>query len=326
MAKIKFQVEPDAFDQTGFSEPAKPGTYLHQVKEINAGFSKGDDGQEDKTRPRLEIIYENIDPKAATMGNDGGSALGSRVWDYITFGSQSQWKYAQFLSAFGLGSKQKPKGEFDSAKLAEKVTDIVSGKKVTKETGHPGAKCKLRLTAGRDQDGGYKAKVGSILPLTGDENVESDGFAGEEEEVVDDEAMAEESAEEGYSEDDLKALSVADLKEVVKAFREAGHDINISGKKKSEVITMILEAQASVEGVEEEEMIEDEEIIEDEEAATGYSDDDLKAMTVADLKEVAKNLNVSFGGKKKSEVIAAILEAQSGGETAAAGGDDDLPF
>lgn len=321
MAKIKFAVEPEAFDQTGFAEPAKPGTYIHQVKEINAGYSKGDDGQEDKTRPRLEVIWENVDPKAAKMGVEGGSAVGSRVWDYVTFGKGSQWKLAQFTRAFGLADKGKPSGEFDTAKLAEKVTDIdKTGKKVTKETKHPGAKAKLRLTAGSDQDGNYRSKVGSILPLGGDDgDVESDGFG--EEEVVDDE-VAEETT--GYTEADLKAMLVPALKEVATAL-----SVEFKGLKKSEVVAAILAAQEAA-AEEDDDMIEDddEEIIEEEEAS-GYSEDDLKAMETPDLKEVARNLGVSFGGKKKSEVIAAIIEAQasSGGEAVTDdSGDDELPF
>ncbi len=332
MAKIKFAVDPDAFDQTGFAEQPKPDVYEAKIVEINAGYSKDDAGQEDKSRPRLEVIYEITDPKAKTKGNDGGSALGARVWDYVTFGKGSQWKLAQFTKAFGLADKGKPSGEFDTAKLAEKVTDIdKNGKKVTKETGHPGAKCKLRTGPGSDLDGGFKAKVRSILPIGGDGDSADTSVV--EEEMVDDEAVAEDSAE-GYSEADLKALSVPELKEVVKSFVEAGYELDIKGKKKSEVIEMILAAQASVgDGeVDDEELIDDdeEEMVDDEEETSGYSEDDLKAMSTDDLKEAAKTLNVVIKGKKKSEVIAAILEAQtdSGGadEAPSDGDDDDLPF
>lgn len=327
MAKIKFQVEANAFDQTGFSEAPKPGVYVAQVKEINAGYSKGDDGQEDKSRPRLEVIYEIVDEKAKTKGNDGGSANGARIWDYVTFGKGSQWKLASFLAAFGLGDKTNTQGEFDTAKIAAKVADIsTAGKKVTKETGHPGMKCRLRLKADSDQDGNYRAKVASILPLAGDvdEDVESDVV---EEDVADD--MVEDEAATGYTEDELKSLDVTALKEVVVSFNEAGHELVIKGKKKSEVIAMILAAQEDI--VDAEIVEDDEEVIDDDDEATpGYDEAALKAMTVSDLKEVAKTMDVDFGGKKKSEVIAAILEAQAsgggGGSSTAAVADDDLPF
>lgn len=333
MAKIKFQVEPEAFDQTGFAEQPKPDVYEAKILEINAGYSKGEDGKEDKTRPRLEVIYEITDPKAATKGNDGGSAVGARIWDYVTFSASTKWKLAQFTRAFAGADKSKPSGEFDTAKLAEKITDIdKNGKKVTKETGHEGAKCKLRLRADSDQEGNYRAKVGSILPLSKDADAE-------ESIVVDDDNMAEDVVEdeaggEGYSEADLKALSVAELKEVVKAFVDAGYEIDIKGKKKSEVITLILEAQSSAteNSEEDEELIDDdeEEMVDDDEESSGYSEEDLKAMSTDDLKEAAKNLNVVIKGKKKSEVIAAILEAQSSGDDgdseASDSGDDDLPF
>lgn len=329
MAKIKFQVEPEAFDSTGIAEAPKPDVYEAKINQINAGYSKDDNGQEDKSRPRLEVIYEITDDKAKTRGVDGGSALGAWVWDYVTFGKESQWKLAQFTKAFGLADKSKPAGEFDTAKLAEKVTDIdKNGKKVTKETKHPGAKCKLRIGAGRNQDGGYKAKVNSILPIGGDGD-SSGEFDTEEESIVD-----ESTESEGYTEADLKAMPTSELKEVVNAFNEAGYELVIKGKKKSEVIAMILEAQeaanAAAEGGDDEMVDDEEEMVEDE--PSGYSEEDLRAMPTADLKEVAKTLNISFGGKKKGEVIAAILEAQSssGGDdetiTDDSGGDDDLPF
>lgn len=312
MATIKFKVEPEAFDQTGFAEQPKPDVYEAQVKEINSGYSKNDDGTEDKKRPRLEVIYEITDEKAKTKGNDGGSALGARVWDYVTFGSSSQWKLAQFTKAFGLADKSKPSGEFNTAKLAEKVTDIsANGKKIVKETGHPGAKCKIRVGPGSDQDGGYRAKVRSILPIGGD----SDSSDGEEVVVDDDSAI--ESDETGdamlHTESDLKLMGVPALKEIATSM-----EIDFKGMKKSEVIAAILEAQT----VADDEMVDDDEEIIDDEGEAGYSEDELKALDVPTLKEVAKQYDIGFGGKKKSEVIAAILAAQE--EAGGGGGDEEI--
>jgi hypothetical protein len=337
MAKLKVTVGQDAYDESGASdiEPPKPGVYNCKVLEINHGFSADEATKKpDKNRPRLEVIYQITDEKAKTRGNDGGSALNARLWQYITFGENVQWKLAGFLKAFGIPFKKvggNLEFDLDTATLAESVTDVdprTMKAKPAKKTGHEGAKCRVKVKPDSNQSGEYRAGVGSVLPPKDDDD-DADFGDDDDDVVADDDVIAEDEVTEDddfteedeggdeaseYTKEDLTALSPAELKEVVAAFNEVGHSIVIKGKKKSEVIDLILEAQASAsEGEDDDEDMadDDDEMVEDEEASEAYTEESLKAMEPADLKEVAKAHDVKFGGLKKSQVIAAILAAQS---------------
>lgn len=127
MAKVKFDVSgTDPSENAGkiFEDPV-PGVYKAKVQACNHGFSKGDDGKPDRTRPRLEVVYEVTDAK------DGGKYRGSRVWDYVVFTEASQWRLDQFLMAMGISNTKKRKGEFDTDDLVNMPVKI----RIKAETG-----------------------------------------------------------------------------------------------------------------------------------------------------------------------------------------------
>lgn len=175
MAKVKFDVSGSDPDEAvgGNFEPPKPGVYKCKVFDVNSGFKKGDDGKPDKSAPRLEVVYE-VQDKAYK---------GSRLFDYISFGESSQWKLDQFLQAFGLATKKKRKGTFD--------TDDVKGEL-----------CKVRVKADT-YNGEYSAKVGAVMALAEDEDADEDEEDEEEEdEEIEDEDEEDEDEEEEEEEDD----------------------------------------------------------------------------------------------------------------------------
>lgn len=253
MAKIKYKIaDADAFD-SGYAEPPKPGgPYAAKVAEINAGFSKGDDGKPDKNRPRLQVITEITDVRFK----------GARVWDYITFSPNTEWKLANFLTAFGLGDKGNPSGEFDTKKLAPKGSDVEkNGKVVEWTTKSPGAPCRVVIRGGTDQNDNYRAEIRTYLPVgEDDEEPDADDFDdnaaadvdeadgdddfdegdGDDADADDEDDEMEDDEDEGHTEEELKAMVPDDLKALAKEL-----DIKVKGKKKSEVIALILAAESA---------------------------------------------------------------------------------
>lgn len=307
MAVIKYDVSGVDPEQSiaGTGEAPKPGVYTAVVKECNPGFSKGDDGKPDQSRPRVEVVY--------SLTNDANR--GFPLWQYLTFTEASLWKLDQFLQAMGIADAKKRKGQFKSEEVI-------------------GKPCRVRVSGGVKQDGSYRAEVGAVMApgeddagagtVSDDEFVDmGDGDGG----VIEDDAAAS-GDDELWTEASLTALSVAELKDVVKQYKEAGYDVKASGKK-SEVVAAILTAQqeaidAAASGEGDEEIIaDDEEIMEDD--SDKLTEEQLKAMEIPQLKEAAAKFSVPTSGKKKSEVIAAILVAQEGG-AGGSGGLDDPPF
>lgn len=284
------------------SEPPKPGIYKMLVREINPGYSKDDSGKEDKGRPRLEVILETVaDAKGskealATMGHDGGDCAGAWCWDYVSFSKASEWKQAQFFKAIGEGSPKKAKGKFNAEKHEGKTF------------------VKVRVKAGSNQDGDYQPKVAAMWPWEGDNadvdediDAELDGDAGEE-------------AEE-HTEEELRAMDRDDLLAAAKA---AGVEV-VKGKKKNTYVQEILAAQEAAEEDEDEEDDDDDWDDEDEdESSDGPTAEEIREMSPADLKALAKEHGVSLKGMKKSAAIEALIEAVVGDEDE--DDDDDVPF
>lgn len=74
------------------------GYYVVDLTALEPGFSKGDDGEEDKSRPYLKATY-----KITGVGRDDGDPEGvnyGNLWDYVVF--SVGWKKAEFLLAMGL--------------------------------------------------------------------------------------------------------------------------------------------------------------------------------------------------------------------------------
>lgn len=82
-------------DQGEFAVPPA-GYYVMKVVEANPGFSKTD-GEEDKTKPYIELVLEFVGKGKEAAPLDGNYG---RVWDYVTFSKEAGWKRANFMSAF----------------------------------------------------------------------------------------------------------------------------------------------------------------------------------------------------------------------------------
>lgn len=256
MPVIEFDVsssDPEAAVAGTFESP-KPGIYPALVKSMTPGFSKGKDGNEDKNRPRIEVIFQVTGPQFK----------GSQLWYYLTFGESALWKLDQFLQVFGIATKNRRKGKFDTNKIVNKP-------------------CKVRVRAGKDLDGNYRGEVAAVLPPgddtpTGADDDTEDIFGTSEtttdgDEPPDDQAIAEEepSAESGDDDDDM--------------------------------------------------IIDDTE----EDTSAPLTEEDLKAMTPPEVAEVAKEFEIPVKGKKKSQVIAEILEAAAA-QAINSDDDEEMPF
>lgn len=187
MAKVKFDVsgsDPERAMRGG--EPPKPGVYPVKIKEINSGFSKGDDGKPDRKRPRLEVVFEI----------SAGEHKGFPLWEYLTFTEASQWKLDQFLQTVGIADKKKRKGEFD--------TDEYVGQELKVRVKH-------ETQQGSDEP---RPRVAAMMPLgEGDDltSVEERDDKSPEEDEVDLEALGIEADAEG--DDSEAAAKLEDIAE-----------------------------------------------------------------------------------------------------------------
>ena len=133
-----------------------------------------------------------------------------------------------------------------------------------------------------------------------DDDAEDDAEEDEEEEDEDDEEEDEDDEEEddeeaeGYTREDLEGLTLAALKKIAKEeFEET--TASLKGLDTDDIIDLILG-----EGDEEEE--------EDEDEEEGLTEEDLEAMSLAEVKAVAKDNGVAVkAGMKKADIIEAIF-------------------
>jgi hypothetical protein len=83
--KIKYDVsEINPEDSAGGAlEDPRPGVYNCVIKEINHGFSKGEDGKPDKSRARLEVVFQvQDDPYKGSQVEAGPVPACSRdLWE-----------------------------------------------------------------------------------------------------------------------------------------------------------------------------------------------------------------------------------------------------
>lgn len=223
MAKVKYGVSKEAVEQAekgGGGEQPPVGVYTLKIEECNHGFSKGEDGQPDQSRPRLEVIYR---PVGDAEGNDLEKNY-SRVWDYVSFSEAAEWKLAQFLLSIGKIDTKKQakthKGELD--------TDEAVGKLV-----------KGRIRADTDLQDNYRARIASTFPIDGDAAGEDDDDL-ELDEDEDEDEETEESAADGLSAEDIDGMKSADLKELVSNLRDEGREIEIPKGAKVKQVRDIL--------------------------------------------------------------------------------------
>lgn len=117
MATVKFDVSGSDPEKAvaGIGNPPPPGVYLAKISEMNPGFSKGEDGKPDKTRPRVEVVF-HVQEKPF---------MGWPMWYYLTFGKGfPEQKLDQFLQAVGVANKGKRKGSFDTDEQVGKLVKI----------------------------------------------------------------------------------------------------------------------------------------------------------------------------------------------------------
>ena len=210
MAKIKYDVSgvdhKKAAEAANFEQPT-PGTYRCKVREMNPGFSKKD-GKPDKTRPRIEVIFEVVDKKFK----------GARLWYYLTFGEgYPKEKFDQFLQAFGINTAKKSKGEFDTDRMVGKF-------------------CTVQVKKGTNQTGDYRAEVANVLPDQGenddedDDDVtdddEDDDVTEEDEEESSDDEEDDEDDEEEEPDDEYDTMDVKALRAELKS-----RDLETKGAK-----------------------------------------------------------------------------------------------
>lgn len=197
MPKVTFDVSgSDPDEATRAPEPPRPGIYKARLVECTPGFKKGDNGKPDKTRPRLEVAYQIVAhlPKDEPP-DEKHEAVGAWVRDYLTFDESTQRRMDQFLQAFGLATKTKRKGEFDTDKLVAKKPF-----------------CKLRVRGDSYTPDGadepvYSAKAGGVFKWDA-AGGDDEGF--EEEKPAKAKGSAKKAAAKAEPEElDLEALGVA---------------------------------------------------------------------------------------------------------------------
>lgn len=330
MPKIKIDVGGVSDDEAkawggGFESP-QPGVYRAKITEVNPGYSKDDNGEPDRAKPKLEVVFEIVGPKYN----------GANLWNHIplpgstTFGDSAKKKMKQLLLATG----QKATDSLDTDKVKNKIV-------------------RVRVRSGKDQSGDYRGEFAAMF-RDDDDAVkltaagEGSSSSGDEELLTGDEELIEDdaSSEEATGTDwdarleELMAMQGADLQNVAREWKAAGWDIKIGGKKAdvaAAVVAVEQEAAAQEEangGDAEEALIEDEELIieedeslPDDDSKEYLTEEQLKAMTPADLMALGKadfDIDAKAAGlKTKSDLVTAILAAQ-----AAPSGDDEevLPF
>lgn len=246
MAKVKIRASQSAVEQAAksgdFEEP-QPGLYVAKLEEAKPGFSKGEDGKEDKSRPYLECIY-----KITGEGREGRPTDKnySRKWDYVTFGESTEWKVAQFGLAMGLPLKGGAiDGEVETD--PDKAGTII-GKEVL-----------LRIKRDTDLDGNYRGKIAFVGTRDADAETAA-AFADEDEAEADTTNPFDDDTSGPDTEDELLTREYLESIEDFKALGELAKEFDLDPsalivrnrakqvdlvKTKAAVVDAILEAQGA---------------------------------------------------------------------------------
>lgn len=211
-------------------------------------------------------------------------------------------------------SSAKPSAKVDKEEVVEEATDREA--ELMKTNIRTLRKMAIELGFDEDEvaDADKETLVESIIEEGGDTNTDADADEDDETEDVedaedaeDDDAEEDEDEEEdeddeeeddeeaeGYTREDLEGLTLAALKKIAKEeFEET--TASLKGLDTDDIIDLILG-----EGDEEEE--------EDEDEEEGLTEEDLEAMSLAEVKAVAKDNGVAVkAGMKKADIIEAIF-------------------
>lgn len=246
MAKVKVKATQEDFEQANKDQGEyvlpKPGYYILQLKECNPGHSKTN-GEEDKSKPRLECIYEitgvGVDDEEPTE-NYGN------VWDYISFSKDSGFARARFLKAMNLASGDGD-AEADVETDADKPGSVIATKVLAR----------LKITPARG-DYSAKAKVASLLPYSERNTVDgnNDAFGGVSEDDTESDAEAAGEVDGDYTEEELNGMELKEIGGIAKDDFELDPNDSIvkvrgkvnNDKTKAALIAAILEAQAGDQG------------------------------------------------------------------------------
>lgn len=211
MARVKFDVSSSDAEKASQSfETVKAGVYRGKLHKADVTKPSGKDR-------RIEAQYKISGPRH----------IGSLLFDYINLESEaSTWKLDQFLQAFGVATKKKRKGEFDTDNLLGQDVMI----RVKNEM----------YTDPKTKEARQTAKVAAVwAPTDEDEGLEpgDEDEPDVDEEDGEDEPEAEDEVEEetpDYSDWDL-----ADLKAECKSRK-----IPVKGLKKSQLVAALEENDA----------------------------------------------------------------------------------
>jgi hypothetical protein len=228
VARVRIQATTDDFekaaqDQGEFVVP-RDGYYVLTLKECNDGFSKDEDGKEDKKRPRLECIYEitGVGMEDAAVEENYGN-----VWDYVSFSAESGWRRGQWLKAMGLSDGTE---EFND----EIETDELIGTRIIG---------RLARQRGRTKDDAPRAKLRSLMAFEDADAGAAFGSAPAD--------AAEEEGDEPYTEAELRELDLKELGRIAKEEFELNPDDSVvkvrgkvnNAKTMDKIVAAILEAQ-----------------------------------------------------------------------------------
>lgn len=148
---------------------------------------------------------------------------------------------------------------------------------------------------------GWLQELLADYPDAAEGGEEAEEEAAEEEEAADEEA-ADEDEEEGVTEEEIRAMSLADLKAFIK---ENELEIETKGLKLADLREAVIEALSGDEDAEEE-AAEDEDADEEaEEEAEGVSEDDLKKMKLEELQALCEEWEIGEPEVKKGAALPA---------------------
>lgn len=244
MAKIKITAGKQAVEEAGKRKdfvPPRPGLYVAALAGVEVRKTKDEQSEYVVLRWQPTHIGRN---KSEAVADDVGS-----VWDNVTFDESTDWKRAQV--ALALGAKPNRQGnvtleiEPDESKPG---TDI--GKEVL-----------LKVKAGKNLDGDYRAETAWVAPFEADAD-EGEGFQDDDEDEgeavnpFDDDAGTEVEGGSDEPDEDLwtaETLSELEPKELAEACREFDLDpddlkVKVKGKVNvpktlNAMVSAILEAQ-----------------------------------------------------------------------------------
>jgi hypothetical protein len=257
MTKVRIQASAEnvnnALEDRGDFVLPPVGYYLMKVVEANAGFSKGEDGEEDKTRPRIEVILDYV---AAGKERKELEANYGRVWHYVSFSKESGDSRANFVRAF-YPDAVTPGAALDVEIDTDELVERLCMARIKHETD--------KLKTDENKAAGKKeivkrARIARFFPADDDSFTEAEdatnAYAGAEDTEPDGNPFEEQTDGGGelLTQEELDAMDIKEVGAVAKEFDLTPDEyvVKVKGKvdldkTKAAVIAAILEAQGAEE-------------------------------------------------------------------------------